>query len=187
MLHKSLYPLSLCRWIEHLFITNPECLCAPVCVYFVLPNFAALACCAQGCVNSGLWRRRISFANQNAKVTIDENKDGTVWIVKATPSGRSSAINYTIVPGKDGELFKIDETTGALSFKQPPDFETPLMCSTTIVMRWIFKPVLKLKILARVQSGVGHFVAVHAQQLVLIQVKDVSNPILTVISPLHYA
>ena len=61
------------------------------------------------------------------------------------------------------------------------------MCSTTIVMRWIFKPVLKLKILAlRSNPGPGHFVAVHAQQLVLIQVKDVSNPILTVISPLHY-
>ena len=36
-----------------------------------------------------------------------------------------ATLAYSIVPGSDGALFQIDETTGALSFIAPPNFENP--------------------------------------------------------------
>ncbi|MFO1368254.1 MAG: cadherin repeat domain-containing protein [Marinagarivorans sp.] len=155
---------------------------------FLAAQFCCLSLlCAGVALIAGCGGAGISFANQNVKVTIDENKDGTVWIAKATPSGRSSVITYTLLPGKDGELFKIDETTGALSFKQPPDFETPLDVQHNNSYEVDIQASAQVEDTgSEANPGPGHFVAVHAQQVVLIQVKDVSNPILTVISPLHY-
>ncbi len=58
--------------------------------------------------------------------TIDvvESKRITGYIAAATDD--SSSISYSLVGGLDVDLFSIDSTTGALSFKTPADFDVPV-------------------------------------------------------------
>jgi len=41
------------------------------------------------------------------------------------PDSEGSGLEWSITGGADAALFEIDKTTGALSFKNPPDFENP--------------------------------------------------------------
>lgn len=60
---------------------------------------------------------------ETAAVTIDENI-AVVTTIKATDAdGNLNPLTYSIVGGSDGDLFVIDPATGALSFKQSPDYE----------------------------------------------------------------
>ncbi|NVJ45933.1 MAG: hypothetical protein HWE07_02365, partial [Cytophagia bacterium] len=52
-----------------------------------------------------------------------ENGEGVVYIAVATDAG---TIAYTLADTNDAEFFDIDVSTGELSFKLSPDFETPL-------------------------------------------------------------
>jgi sugar lactone lactonase YvrE len=58
-----------------------------------------------------------------AGADFDENSTGTVYTAVATDA---RAISYTLGSGNDEAFFEIDQTTGILTFKNSPDFETPL-------------------------------------------------------------
>ncbi|SOC47778.1 alpha-tubulin suppressor-like RCC1 family protein, partial [Rhizobium subbaraonis] len=58
-----------------------------------------------------------------ASVNVAENKTA-VTTVKATDV-ESAALTYSIAGGADANLFTINASTGALSFKDAPDFEAP--------------------------------------------------------------
>ena len=61
--------------------------------------------------------------SESVAIAIDEN-GAAVTIVQATDAdGNLNPLVYSIVGGTDGDLFTIDPTTGALSFKQSPDYE----------------------------------------------------------------
>lgn len=49
----------------------------------------------------------------------------TVMSVTATSPNKSAVLAYSIAGGVDGALFTINASTGALSFRAPPDRETP--------------------------------------------------------------
>ena len=59
--------------------------------------------------------------SSGATATLAENATGTVYQV--TTAGGSGTVTYTL-GGADAALFAIS-TTGALTFRTPPDFETP--------------------------------------------------------------
>jgi Ca2+-binding RTX toxin-like protein len=59
-----------------------------------------------------------------ARVTILENSKA-VTTVRATDVDAGTTLTYSISGGADAALFKIDATTGALSFKTAPNFEAP--------------------------------------------------------------
>ncbi|MGI9213971.1 MAG: cadherin domain-containing protein, partial [Methylococcaceae bacterium] len=59
-----------------------------------------------------------------AVVTVTENTT-TVTTVQATDIEDGSALTYSISGGVDAALFAMDATSGALSFKNAPDFESP--------------------------------------------------------------
>ncbi|WP_157464725.1 BspA family leucine-rich repeat surface protein [Balneola vulgaris] len=61
-------------------------------------------------------------------VNFAENTTGTVIDIQATDGEGGAAdvgLTYSIVGGADGDLFAINSSTGALTFKAAPDFENP--------------------------------------------------------------
>ena len=60
----------------------------------------------------------------SSSFTIDENKT-EVGTISATDPDAGDTISFTISGGADASLFKIDSSTGALSFKSAPDYENP--------------------------------------------------------------
>ena len=54
-----------------------------------------------------------------------ENGTGTVVDFDATDVDASSTLTFSLNPDDDGGKFDIDSTTGALTFKNPPNFEMP--------------------------------------------------------------
>ncbi len=60
----------------------------------------------------------------SAAVSVAENKTA-VTTVKAADPDAGSTLTYSISGGADASKFQIDASTGALSFKSAPDYETP--------------------------------------------------------------
>ena len=60
-----------------------------------------------------------------ASTSFAENASGTVYTVAATDQDASTTLTYSI-SGTDVARFNIDATSGALTFKNLPDFEAPL-------------------------------------------------------------
>ncbi|MFN6565565.1 MAG: beta strand repeat-containing protein [Nostoc sp. ChiSLP01] len=57
-------------------------------------------------------------------INFAENSTGTVFTAAARdPEG--SAITYSLAPGFDSDLFNINSTTGAVTFKNAPNYEAP--------------------------------------------------------------
>ena len=64
-----------------------------------------------------------SFASANESLSVSENTSDTVYQAQASdPEG--ATLTYS-ASGTDAELFTINSSSGELSFKTPPDFETP--------------------------------------------------------------
>ena len=57
-------------------------------------------------------------------VNVAENNSAATT-VHATAEGIATPVSYAILGGQDAALFGVDATTGALTFKAAPDFETP--------------------------------------------------------------
>ena len=57
-------------------------------------------------------------------VSVVENT-AAVATLKATDANAGDSLTYSVTGGRDMGLFAIDENTGALTFKNAPDFETP--------------------------------------------------------------
>ena len=55
-----------------------------------------------------------------------ENGIGIVYTVTATDPDAGTNLTYTLDNALDASLFNINSTTGAITFKNAPDFETPL-------------------------------------------------------------
>jgi Ca2+-binding RTX toxin-like protein len=60
-----------------------------------------------------------------ASIDFDENTTAAVTTVAATDPDAGTALRYSIVSTGDAGNFTINESTGALTFVAPPDFETP--------------------------------------------------------------
>ena len=58
----------------------------------------------------------------DAAVTVAENRTAVTTVTASDPDGTPS---FSIVAGSDAGRFAIDASTGALSFKAAPDFESP--------------------------------------------------------------
>ena len=65
------------------------------------------------------------FTSPPATADFAENGTGTVVDFDATDVDASSTLTFSLNPNFDGGKFDIDSTTGALTFKDPPDFEMP--------------------------------------------------------------
>ena len=64
-----------------------------------------------------------SFASANESSSVNENASGAVYQAQASdPEG--ATLTYS-ASGTDAELFTINSSSGELSFKNPPDYETP--------------------------------------------------------------
>ncbi|WP_323755789.1 putative Ig domain-containing protein [Roseivirga sp.] len=59
--------------------------------------------------------------------TFTENGTGTAYTITATDDG---AITYSLGTGNDEALFNVDATSGEVTFKSAPDFETPIDANT---------------------------------------------------------
>lgn len=66
-----------------------------------------------------------SHGGDPAAATASFENDYAVATVKAAGAGAGSAFTYAIAGGSDAARFKIDSSTGVLSFKVSPDFEAP--------------------------------------------------------------
>ena len=64
-----------------------------------------------------------SFAAANESVSVNENASGAVYQAQASDPEQAT-LTYS-ASGTDAELFTINSSSGELSFKTPPDFETP--------------------------------------------------------------
>lgn len=60
----------------------------------------------------------------SATANVDENTTAVLSVAASDPDA-GTTLTYSIVGGDDQALFDIDPTTGALSFKNAPDFEAP--------------------------------------------------------------
>ena len=64
-----------------------------------------------------------SFAAASASVSVNENASGAVYQAQASDPEQAT-LTYS-ASGTDTELFTINSSSGELSFKNPPDYETP--------------------------------------------------------------
>ncbi|MFC0878752.1 LamG-like jellyroll fold domain-containing protein, partial [Saccharicrinis sp. FJH2] len=74
----------------------------------------------------------------NATVDFAENGTGTVANIDANDGDGGSTdtgITYSLTSGGDNDLFDIDSSTGALTFKTVPDFENPSDANTDNVYK----------------------------------------------------
>ena len=62
-----------------------------------------------------------------ASASIGENGTGAVYTAAATDPDAGTTLTYSI-SGADASLFDIDATTGAVTFKSAPNYETPSRC-----------------------------------------------------------
>ncbi|MFO1367504.1 MAG: cadherin repeat domain-containing protein [Marinagarivorans sp.] len=109
----------------------------------------------------------ISFNTERAEVNIDENTHGVFWHAKAQAQGDVKNIAYKI-SGADAALFAINSANGALSFKTPADFETPADNDNN--------NIYEIDIEAEAANNT-------AKQHVLISIKDVSKPVISLEKP----
>ena len=58
------------------------------------------------------------------QIVVAENSTGTIYTYQATDAD-GDTVTYSISGGADSAKFSINSTSGALSFKTAPDFETP--------------------------------------------------------------
>ena len=65
----------------------------------------------------------------NAAVTIDENTTDVVTLV-TTDDDADSTVSYSITGGADATSFAVNQASGALTFKDKPDFESPADANT---------------------------------------------------------
>ena len=64
-----------------------------------------------------------SFASASQSLSVSENSSGAVYQAQASDPEQAT-LTYS-ASGTDAELFTINSSSGELSFKNPPDFETP--------------------------------------------------------------
>ena len=60
-----------------------------------------------------------------SSTTFTENGTGAVYTALATPDVTGASISYSISGGLDAAQFSINNSSGVVSFKSSPDFETP--------------------------------------------------------------
>ena len=65
------------------------------------------------------------FALTNDSVAVAENSGGTIYTATATDLDATDSLTYSLA-GTDYSYFAVDSSSGALSFKNSPDFEKPL-------------------------------------------------------------
>ncbi|WP_140056131.1 DUF4347 domain-containing protein, partial [Oceanibaculum nanhaiense] len=63
--------------------------------------------------------------NKTTTATVAENGTGTVYTVTGSDPDAGDTPTFTISGGADANLFSIDKSTGAVTFKTAPDFENP--------------------------------------------------------------
>ena len=64
--------------------------------------------------------KSLNFTSES-NVSVSENSNSVVYTAKADSTGTS----FSIISGADKDLFNLDGTSGNLSFKTIPDFESP--------------------------------------------------------------
>ena len=63
--------------------------------------------------------------SSGSSATFAENGTGAVYTAVATPDVTGASISYSISGGLDAAQFSINNSSGVVSFKSSPDFETP--------------------------------------------------------------
>lgn len=107
-----------------------------------------------------------------ANATLDENSSGVIWTAKVQVKGALDSKDVLFgLSGEDAALFTLNPTTGALSFKTSPDFETPLDADKNNDYRIVITAAVKDKT---------------AQQQVAFNIKNVTMPLVELIKPKPY-
>ncbi|MFO1370173.1 MAG: cadherin repeat domain-containing protein [Marinagarivorans sp.] len=81
-----------------------------------------LAASLAGCTGAGTG---VTFNTSLARTNVNENTQSVFWTAKVQAGANANQIKYSI-SGPDAGAFNLNETTGALSFKQAPDYEKPV-------------------------------------------------------------
>src|SRR5258708_6028952 len=89
---------------------------------FLSTNTAAAPYCSSTDINDNA-----PGFTSGATATTPENVATTtpVYTAHATDADVSSTVSYALAAGGDNNLFDINSTTGAVTFKVSPDFENP--------------------------------------------------------------
>ncbi|HMU66337.1 MAG TPA: cadherin repeat domain-containing protein [Cellvibrionaceae bacterium] len=108
-------------------------------------------------------------AGSDGRAEVDENTSGVVWTAKATVAGTANRAKLVYeLKGVDAAAFSINSTNGAISFKQPADFEMPVDADKN--NEYLFSIEAK----ADTKSAV---------QQVALRVKNVTQPVVELIKP----
>ena len=65
-----------------------------------------------------------SFALSFVALAVAENNSSTIYSAQATDLDAGTTLSYSLT-GRDASQLEIDSASGALAFRNPPDFETP--------------------------------------------------------------
>jgi|GEM_PF-1713020 len=104
-----------------------------------------------------------------ANKSVDENSSGVVWTAKVQVKGALDSKDVLFsLSGADAALFTLNPTTGALSFKASPDFETPLDADKNNDYRIVITAAVKDKT---------------AQQQISLNINNVTKPVVELIKP----
>ena len=92
----------------------------------IITAFGLMVSCGSG-TSDGVTPPPLNDAPQftsSAAISVEENNSGTIYIAQASDAN-GDPLAFSIIGGDDQALFTINESSGELSFIQPPDFENP--------------------------------------------------------------
>ncbi len=108
-------------------------------------------------------------AGSAARVDIDENNAGVVWMARASVAGAPNSVKLTYeLKGADADALSINPVNGSVSFKTPADFEQPVDADKN--NEYVFSVEAKADGKAAVQQ-------------VTLQVKNITQPVVELIKP----
>jgi hypothetical protein len=107
----------------------------------------------------------VTFDTSLARAEVNENTSSSFW--KARAKAGNNSVKYSL-SGNDAGIFNIDQSTGALTFKQPADFEQPKDSDRD--------NEYVIDITAQVEQS-------SATQNLRVKVKDVAVPTVALVSP----
>ncbi|RZA06899.1 MAG: cadherin repeat domain-containing protein [Moraxellaceae bacterium] len=142
-------------------IANYPFIFKPLSLAIVLASAVCVAACSGGAIRFD--------AGNYAQVSVDENTSGVFWKTVARVEGKatSNGVVYKL-KGTDASQFSINAASGELTFKHPADFEAPLDADQNN------------EYLVDIEASSN---ALSAVQNMRINVKDVTNPVITLVKP----
>lgn len=142
-------------------LANCSFIYKPLCLAIVLVSAVCVTACSGGAIHFD--------GGNSAQVSVDENTTGVVWksVALVDAQGSPKGLVYKL-SGTDAAQFSINSASGELAFKQPADSEAP------------FDSDKDNEYVVNIEASYN---SQYAVQYVHIKVKDVTNPVITLVKP----